>query len=524
MRAISANTPKGYRPKAQGCDEGATLGRSTNLPPTPTGLRLSEIPMVAPASQPWAGRRNPVGILLSLIAALSLLIAPTHAAATPRPNIVLMVADDMGYGDSSAYWKTDLQTPEMDAIGRKGIRFTQFRVNPLCAPTRASIMTGLYSVESGMWRGPGENSGEKEAADGDDTRAKRIKDEFLLLPQYLKAAGYTTGIFGKWHLGTDPKSLPNARGFDEFTGFLGGAHPYWLARNSRIQHNGKPLPATDSSTNYTTDLFADHAIAFIKANRERPFFCYVPFNAVHGPMRSDDRPTDSGKPGWLAKYEKLGIAQPRRDYNAVMSHCDQRAGDIVKTLRALGLEERTLVIFISDNGGILEKYPSNNGPLRGGKGQTYEGGIRVPAVMQWPGVIPANSVSHASAIHFDLFSTILDAAGVPLPEKNGRFPLRGVSLMPHLRSGGKTPLPDRYLFWDLYGEVGALHGDWKMVGEIGNHHGRFDRAAEETEKAQFRLYNLAEDLGEKQDLAAKHPDIYRDLKARHLEWIRAFAK
>jgi arylsulfatase A-like enzyme len=464
---------------------------------------------------------RPSSSFAAVCLALLISLTPSFAAA-PRPNIVLLVADDMGYGDCSGNWKTDLQTPEMDAIGRRGVRFTQFRVNPLCAPTRASLMTGLYSVESGMWRGPGENSGEKDTPDEDGAKAKRIKNEFKLLPQYLKTAGYATGIFGKWHLGNDPKSVPNARGFDEFIGFLGGAHPYWLARNSRVQHNGKPLATP--STNYTTDLFANHAIEFIKANRDKPFFCYVPFNAVHGPMRGEDRPTDSGKPEWLAKYEQLGIAQPRRDYNAVMSHADLRAGDIVRTLRELGLESNTLVIFISDNGGILEKYPSNNGPLRGGKGQTYEGGIRVPAVMQWPGVIPSNTVSHVSAVHFDIFSTILDATGATVPEKNGSLPVRGVSLLPHLRSGGKAPLPDRYLFWDLYGDVGALHGAWKMVGEIPNHHGRFDRAVADAEKAQFRLYNLAEDIGEKNDLAATQPKIYQDLKARHLDWLRAFAK
>ena len=440
------------------------------------------------------------------------------ASAGAKPNIVLIVSDDQGYGDSSGNWKTDLQTPFMDEIGRNGIRFTQFRVNPLCAPTRASLMTGLYSVETGMWRGPGE--GEK-VRDDDSAKARLIKDDIQFLPQYLKSAGYVTGIFGKWHLGTGSKNVPNARGFDEFVGFLGGAHPYWIAKNSRLQKNGKTL---DLKEGHTTDIFADNAIAFIKTNRARPFFCYVPFNAVHGPLRREDAPKDSAKPEWLEFYEKRGVAQPRRDYNAVMTHADHRVGDILKTLRELNLETNTLVIYHSDNGGILHSYPANNGPLRGGKGETYEGGIRVPAVMQWPGVIPRNSVSDASAVHFDIFSTILEAAGVKLPEKNGQFPLRGVSLMPLLRSGGKKALPDRYLFWDLYGDCGALHGKWKMVGEIDNHHGRFDKAAEDAASAKFALYNLADDIGEKNDLSEKHPEIYRDLKARHLEWLRAFAE
>ncbi len=480
---------------------------------------------------------------------------PALAAPATRPNIVLIITDDQGYGDSTAYWNTDLQTPFMDEIGRAGIRFTQFRVNPLCAPTRASVMTGLYSLETGMWRGPSENVGDdaasktkkaekagkraaKKAAktgaapkatpadkeDDEDPTAneRRIRDEFQLLPQYLKATGYATGAFGKWHLGADAKSVPNARGFDEFVGFLGGAHPYALGRNSRVQHNGKPL--TDPIPPFTTDLFADRAIAFIKANRGNPFFCYVPFNAVHGPMRREGVDHDSAKPEWLEFYEKRGVPQPRRDYDAVMTHADSRIGDILKTLRELGLEKNTLVIVHSDNGGILHTYPSNNGPLRGGKGDTYEGGIRVPAMMQWPGVIPPGTVSAADAAHFDIFATILDAAGLPVPAKNGRYPVHGVSLLPLAKSRGQIPLPDRFLFWDLYGDCGALHGNWKLVGQISNHHGRFDRASDEAAKAKFELYDLQNDLGEKTDLAAKFPAIYDELKKRHLEWLRAFAK
>jgi arylsulfatase A-like enzyme len=456
---------------------------------------------------------------------LRLLVAsvfPVAAAAAvnpdkpSRPNILLIISDDQGYGDSTSYWNTDLQTPVMDQIGREGIRFTHFRVNPLCAPTRASVMTGLYSVEIGMWRGPGEGAGEKdEEASG--SRARRVRDEFQFLPQYLKAAGYATGIFGKWHLAADAKSVPNARGFDEFVGFLGGAHPYTLANNSRIQHNGKPLAERGG---HTTDLFADRAIEFIKQNRDRPFFCYVPFNAVHGPLYRKDAPRTSAKPEWLEYYEKRGIEQPRRDYNAVMTHADHRIGDILKTLRDLGIEQNTLVIYHSDNGGILHTYPSNNGPLRGGKGDTYEGGIRVPAVMKWPGVIPPGAVSSANAVHFDLFPTILEAAGVPVPEKNGPLPVRGISLLPLAKSGGAKDLPDRYLFWDLYGDCGALRGDWKLVGEIGNHHGRFERAAEEAARTRFELYNLKEDIGEKTDVSDKFPEIYRDLKERHLAWLR----
>jgi arylsulfatase A-like enzyme len=408
----------------------------------------------------------------------------------------------------------------IDQMARDGLRFTRFRVNPLCAPTRASLMTGLYSLECGMWRGPGADSRGPMPEQGWPESARRIKDDVLLLPQLLKQAGYATGMFGKWHLGYDEKNVPNTRGFDEFIGFLGGAHPYWPRRNARILRNGQPF----ASTEHTTDLFADQAIKFIRANKDRSFFCYLPFNAVHGPLRNADRDSDSGKPEWLAKYEQAGVPQPRRDYCAVLSHADARVGEVLQALLELGLESNTLVIFVSDNGGILHTYPSNNGPLREGKGSTCEGGIRVPAVIRWPGVIPPGSVSHENAVHFDLFSTILDAAGMPVPAMNGRYPVHGVSLMRLLRSGGQEKLPDRYLFWDLYGDIAALHGPWKMVGQIPNHHGRFDQAARDAEQAKFVLFNLDQDIGEKHDVSGEFPEIYRDLKARHLQWLRQFAK
>jgi len=456
-------------------------------------------------------------------ALLSLIATSMCVAQQPgirRPNVLLIVADDMGYGDSTLFWKnTELQTPAMEEIARRGIRFTQFRVNPLCSPTRSSIMTGQYSLENGMWRGANDANAPAEGGEKRDN-VRRFKDDIVLLPQLLQAAGYATGCFGKWHLGNDATNLPNARGFDEFLGFIGGSHAYWLGRNSKIFQNREPYVAIGK---HSTDLFADHAIEFIKANKTHPFFCYVPFNAVHGPLRSAERTSNSAKPEWLAKYERLSVPEPRRDYCAVMSHADARVGDLLQTLRELSLESNTLVIYVSDNGGILHTYPSNNGPLRGGKGETYEGGIRVPAVMQWPGVIPPNSVSHESAVHFDIFTTILSATGVPVPAKNGKFPVHGVDLLPLVRDPTHVKLPDRYLFWDLYGDIAALHGKWKMVGQISNHHGKFDKAADEAERAKFELHDLETDLGETTDVADKYPDIYGDLKTRHLEWLRQFA-
>jgi arylsulfatase A len=431
--------------------------------------------------------------ILGWTLALAAAVAPAQAAP-PKPNVLLIVSDDHGYGD---------------ALARQGVRFTRFRVNPLCAPTRASLLTGQYSLECGMWRGPSEN---RAVEDG----GRALKKDVRLLPQFLKEAGYATGIFGKWHLGSTAPNLPNGRGFDEFFGFLGGANRYQTPANGgKLLLNGKPAPGAG----HTTDQFTDRAIAFMRANKDRPFFCYLPYNAVHGPMWRTDAPRPSAKDDWLKKYETKGIAFPRRDYCAILSHLDNSIGRLLTTLQELGVEQNTLVIFHSDNGAMTDQFPGNNGPLRGAKGQTYEGGIRVPAVMRWPGVIPSATVSDADAVHFDLFSTVLDAAGIPVPERNGVHPVHGVSLLPHLRSGGREPLPDRYLFWDLYGKMAAVHGRWKLVGGIDNHHGKFAAAVPKIKAAQFELYDLEADLGEKKDLAAANPDIYRDLKDRYVRWF-----
>ncbi len=465
--------------------------------------------------------RRRIWLLIGLSAVV--VRSPLSAEEVQRPNILLIVSDDQGYGDSTCYGDTDLATPVMDGIAARGVRFERFRVNPLCAPTRASLMTGLYSIDSGMWRGPGADSEGPRPEGGWPESVRRIRDDVQMLPQLLQSAGYITGIFGKWHLGSDDVNVPLARGFDEFVGFLGGAHPYWLGRNSRIVEGSQPLNLKQGT--HTTDLFADRADRFIRSrtNAKQPFFCYLPFNAVHGPLRGPDRDENSARPEWLARYEERGVNQPRRDYNAVMSHADDRVGQLLATLRELGIEEQTFVIFHSDNGAMIDKYPGNNGPLRGQKGQTYEGGIRVPAVMQWTGVIPPGWVSRADAVHFDLFATILDAAGVTMPETNGNHVVQGVSLLPHLRSGGEVPLSDRYLFWDLYGKEAALHGPWKMVGEITNHHGKFDQAAADASQATFELYNVDDDPGETTNVAEDHPEIYRDLKSRHQAWLRSTA-
>ena len=429
---------------------------------------------------------------------------------TTKPNIVLVVSDDQGYGDAGCYWDTEVDTPTMDAIAKNGVRFTQLRVNPLCAPTRASLFSGQYSLECGMWRGPS-LPGQKT-----DTLPRRIHDDVKLLPEFLKEAGYKTGMFGKWHLGYDAPNVPNERGFEEFVGFLGGAHPYWPFDGSRLLHNDQPMVHED----HLTDVFTGYAIDFIRKHRDKPFFCYVPYNAVHGPLWREQAPKTSGKAEWLKKYEDRGIEFPKRDYCAVLDHMDDGVGKIMATLHELAIADNTLVIYLSDNGAMIDKFPGNNGPLRGQKGMTYEGGIRVPAVMQWPGVIPKGMVSDAGAVHFDLFATVLDAAGIEIPKMNGQHPVHGVSLLAHLRSHGQEDLPGRYVFWDLFGKMGAVKDDWKLVGTGPNHRGQFAEAIPAIEELQFELYKLDQDIGEANDLASQYPEIYNDLKSQLIDWFQ----
>ena len=424
-----------------------------------------------------------------------------------RPNILLVVSDDQGWGDAGCNWaNTDVETPVMDEIAATGVRFSQFYVNPLCAPTRSSFFTGQYSMENGMWRGPSRERPEE----------RRIKSDVTMLPQFLKKAGYRTGIFGKWHLGYQPPNRPNDRGFDEFYGFLGGAHPYTPTPAKRLMHNDRPY----QEDLHLTDYFTEKALAFIKdcARDKSPFFCYVPYNAVHGPLWRAESPKPSGKKQWLQRYADKGVDFPRRDYNAILQHMDHSVGRLLGLLKELKLEENTLVIYFSDNGACLmtaetkANYPGNNGPFRGGKGGTYEGGIRVPCVMRWKNKFPKGLVCDGMTMHFDIFSTILEAAGLAVPKANGSNPVHGVSLLKHILSEGKEPLPERTIFWELTGKVAARKGKWKLVGTIESTRGRWEQTVAELKRADLELYDLEKDIDESEDLREKNPNEYAAIK------------
>jgi len=451
-----------------------------------------------------------IGVSIATLAMAGSTDAVEYQAANlsnQKPNILLIVSDDQGWGDAACNWDhTNIETPVMDEIANTGVRFSQFYVNPLCAPTRSSFMTGQYSMENGMWRGPSKEREEERC----------ISNDVTILPQFLKKAGYRTGIFGKWHLGYQTPNIPNDRGFDEFYGFLGGAHPYAPTPARLLMHNQQRY----SEDMHLTDYFTEKALSFIKdcAQKKNPFFCYVPYNAVHGPLWREESQKPSGKKEWLQKYASKNIDFPRRDYNAILGHMDHSVGRLLRLIKDLKMEENTLVIYFSDNGACLmtaetkANYPGNNGPFRGGKGGTYEGGIRVPCVMRWKNKFPEGFVSDDTVVHFDIFSTVLEAAGLPVPKTNGKNPVHGVSLMKHILSRGKEPMPERTVFWELTGKIAARKGKWKLVGNVEATRGKWQQMVSELQNANLELYNLETDIGETRDLRQEHPAEYANLK------------
>lgn len=438
-----------------------------------------------------------------------------------RPNILLVLSDDQGWGDLPSNWKeTDIKMPVMESVGREGIRFASFYVNPLCAPTRSSIMTGLYSMENGMWRGPSRQ---------ETTHYRGIREDIVMLPQRLRGAGYTTGVFGKWHLGYEKGNLPNDRGFDEFYGFLGGAHTYELKRGDKEYRHNTTQYCEDG---HATDYITEKAMGFIRASagRGKPFFCYVAYNAVHGPLWRQEQQKTSGKQEWLEAAEKRGIDYPRRDYAAVLEHMDHSVGRLLELLDEMRVDKNTLVIYLSDNGAITMEnptnvaYPGNNGPLRGGKGTVYEGGIRVPCVMRWKGHLPAGTVSADTAIHADIFATCLDAAGLSVPRENGARSVRGVSLIPHIISGGAESLPERTVFFELTGDVALRRGKYKLVGKVESSRADWKQTAGEVRDTELELYDLDSDIGETKDLRSDLPEVYGLLKGELIRYFEGIAR
>ena len=412
---------------------------------------------------------------------------PAADAPAAKPNILLIVGDDMGYADVGFHGCKDIPTPNLDALSASGVRFTSgYVTGPYCSPTRAGLLAGRYQTRFGHEFNP---SGEGGLPLTETTLADR-----------LKAAGYVTALVGKWHLGGTPEFHPGKRGFDEFFGFLGGAHSY--VQSAGILRGAEQVKELD----YTTDAFGREAAAFIERNKGRPWFLYLAFNAVHTPMQAtEDR---------LAKFAGVADGQ-RRTYDAMMLAMDEAIGRVRAKVAEAGLEKDTLVLFISDNGGPTMPGVTVNGarndPLRGSKRTTLEGGIRVPFVVSWPGRVKPG-VFDRPAIQLDLHATALAAAGA---EAKPEWKLDGVNLLPFLE-GTNTGAPHAALYWRFGEQMAIRAGDFKLV--------RYDVNADTRTGGRNqgvtapRLYNLREDIGETKDLAAAMPEKVKELQSLWNAW------
>jgi len=440
-------------------------------------------------------------VVVGLVLATGMGTTGPIAGADRKPNILLIVGDDMGYADIGVHGATDISTPHLDALARHGARFSSgYVTGPYCSPTRAALLTGRYQQRFGHEF----NSGPPESAPatfGLPLTEKTLADR-------LKAAGYRTGMVGKWHLGFRPEFHPMKRGFDEYFGFLGGAHSYLDSRADKANPILRGTEPVDEPA-YLTDAFRREALGFIdrRAPGTDPWFLYLAFNAVHAPMHAT--------PTYLDRYKDIADER-RRSYAAMMSAMDDAVGAVIQKLRDLKLEEHTLILFVSDNGGPPVNA-SNNGPLRGHKASTWEGGVRVPFLMQWKGQVPAGTVYTQPVIQMDLHATALAAAGIRDQQK---LKLDGVDLVPYLKDQKKGS-PHEALYWRFGPQMAIRMGDWKLVKAReprGTTVEEFENPGTDADLAGAQLFNLAADMGEKVNLAQKEPARVKALEAAWKNW------
>lgn len=420
-----------------------------------------------------------------------LLFATIAAHAASKPNVLVILADDLGWGELGCQGFTkEIPTPNIDSIAANGIRFTNGYVSgPYCSPTRAGFMTGRYQQRFGHEFNPG------PAEQAVDNFGLSLKE--TTIGDRMKAAGYATAWIGKSHLGYKPEFHPLKRGFDYYYGFLGGSHSYLDAQEDKsnpILKGTEPVP----SVTYTTEEFTREAVSFMDRSKDKPWFLYLPYNAVHAPLQATDK--------YMQRFP--GVTDPKRQhFCAMLSALDDGVGTVLGKVRELGQEENTLIFFFSDNGGPTPSTTSGNGPLHGFKAQTWEGGIRVPYMMQWKGRIPAGQVDARPVIQLDIHPTALAAAGVQI---NPAWKLDGVNLLP-FATGENKAAPHDTLFWRFGQQIALRHGDWKLVKAAGmaSVAGREGKATVEGAE----LYNLEDDIGEKTNLAATNPEKVKELTA-----------
>jgi arylsulfatase A len=422
-----------------------------------------------------------------------------RAAANPKPNVIFILTDDQGSVDLNCYGSKDLVTPGMDALATQGVRFTQFySAAPVCSPSRAGLLTGRYPWLTGMPNNgpapPSEDDDQLETLTGNGLAASEIT-----MADMFRTAGYATAHIGKWHLGSGAGHKPLDHGFDYSFGFMGGCIDnyshffYWdgsnredlWENNKRVRYPGRFFP----------DLMIEKAEAFIGGHRDRPFFMYFAINMPHYPYQGD--------PKWLERYRDLPY--PRKLYAAFISTLDDRIRQLEKYLDDSGLRDQTILVFQSDNGHSVEARAhhggGSSGPYRGAKFSLFEGGIRLPAMISWPGHLPEGEVRTQVGHGCDWLPTLADLCGVPLPKAE----LNGRSLLPVIRSAA-APSPHDVLLWRLGDQWAVRQGPWKLLHKPNDDADPPAEKLEPKDKVWF-LANIEEDPGERTNQASLHPDI-----------------
>lgn len=400
--------------------------------------------------------------------------------AQNRPNIVFILTDDQGWGDLSIHGNANVETPNIDRLAKRGARFSRFYVAPLCAPTRAGLLTGRYHYRTGVYG----VSNSKEFLNLDE----------VTFADLFKKSGYVTGCFGKWHNGSQYPYHPNGRGFDEFYGFLSGHYANYF--NTTLDHNGE----TVRSKGYITDDLTDKAIGFIEKNKKKPFVCYVPYNTPHSPYQVPDEYYNRVKARGIKQFASNKEEEDVEATITTMAMCeniDWNVGRILKKLDELDLTQNTIVVYLTDNGPNAWRW---NGEMKGRKGMAEEGGVRVPLFISWPGVIPAGKVVQENAAYIDLLPTLADFANIPV---TGTKKLDGISLKPVIKKEG-NPLPERA----IYTSINKKHSIRKwpyLLSESG-------------------LYDISKDSTQQNDLSAQLPDLKRQLSRQLSDWHQEVTK
>jgi arylsulfatase A-like enzyme len=436
-----------------------------------------------------------MALLAGFALAVSAHAAPVEERSPPQPNVVLILMDDLGYGDIGSYGVRDARTPNLDRLAREGVRLTDAYSNgPNCTPTRAALITGRYQQRAGL-----------EWPLGSSEQDRGLAVTGASLPALLRNAGYATALVGKWHLGFKPEFGPNAHGFEEFFGLLSGAVDFYSHRRGDgvrdLFENTKPVDSPD----YLTDEITRRAVRYIGAHASERFFLEIAYNAPHWPFEPPDRrPSDPYAVPRPEEKDDLRLYQgpedpepaTRGDYVRMLERVDRGIGEILEELDRRGLSSNTLVVFTSDNGG---EWLSDNGPLRHRKSTLWEGGIRVPLILRWPARLSAGATSPQVAITMDLTASIVAACGAVVPAG-----FDGIDILPII--SGAEPLVDRQLFWRIVRpdrlQKATRSGKWKLLVD-----GR-----------QLLLFDLVNDAGEQRDLAARYPEVVRRLKGSLAEW------